>query len=208
MTKKINIRYNPEKHHRRSIRLKDYDYSECGAYFITICTHRRECLFGEIVNGEMRLNEFGEIVWEEWDNNAKVRKNLERDEYIVMPNHVHGILLILDENDVGATRRVAPTKRPNGPASGSIGAIIGQFKSIVTKQINSMRGTRGLNVWQRNYHEHVIRDEDELLEIREYIANNPIKWEDDENNPINYEGGQPESGRPTGSPIQILKIKR
>jgi REP element-mobilizing transposase RayT len=155
----------------------------------------------------MVLNEFGKIAWEEWDNNAKVRKNLEQDEYIVMPNHVHGILVILRENDVGATRRVAPTEHLNGPASGSIGAIIGQFKSIVTKGINSRRGTPGLPVWQRNYYEHVIRDEDELLKIREYIANNPKKWAEDENNPINIKEGQPQSGRPAGSPLQRLKIK-
>jgi REP element-mobilizing transposase RayT len=202
------MKYDPEKHHRRSIRLKDYDYSQSGAYFITICTHNRECLFGEIVNVGMILNEFGKIAWEEWDNNAKIRKNLVQDEYVVMPNHVHGILFILDENDIGATRRVAPTERLSGLASGSIGAIIGQFKSIVTKRVNSIRGTPGLDIWQRNYHEHVIRDKDELLEIREYIANNPIRWAEDENNPINIKEGQPQLGRPTGSPLQRLIIKQ
>jgi REP element-mobilizing transposase RayT len=202
------MKYDPEKHHRRSIRLKDYDYSQSGAYFITICTHNRECLFGEIVNVGMILNEFGKIAWEEWDNNAKIRKNLVQDEYVVMPNHVHGILFILDENDIGATRRVAPTERLSGLASGSIGAIIGQFKSIVTKRVNSIRGTPGLDIWQRNYHEHVIRDEDELLEIREYIANNPIRWAEDENNPINIKEGKPQLGRPTGSPLQRLIIKQ
>jgi REP element-mobilizing transposase RayT len=202
------MKYDPEKHHRRSIRLKDYDYSQSGAYFITICTYNRECLFGEIVNVGMILNEFGKIAWEEWDNNAKIRKNLVQDEYVVMPNHVHGILFILDENDIGATRRVAPTERLSGLASGSIGAIIGQFKSIVTKRVNSIRGTPGLDIWQRNYHEHVIRDEDELLEIREYIANNPIRWAEDENNPINIKEGQPQLGRPTGSPLQRLIIKQ
>ncbi len=111
-----------------------------------------------------------------------------------MPNHVHGILLILDEN-VGATRRVAPTERAKGPASGSIGAIIGQFKSIVTKRINSLRGTPGLDVWQRNYHEHVIRDENELQEIREYIVGNLGRWAEDENNPINIKEEKPQSGR-------------
>jgi REP element-mobilizing transposase RayT len=156
----------------------------------------------------MILNEFGKIAWEEWDNNAKIRKNLVQDEYVVMPNHVHGILFILDENDIGATRRVAPTERLSGLASGSIGAIIGQFKSIVTKRVNSIRGTPGLDIWQRNYHEHVIRDEDELLEIREYIANNPIRWAEDENNPINIKEGQPQLGRPTGSPLQRLIIKQ
>ena len=202
------MKYDPEKHHRRSIRLKDYDYSQSGAYFITICTHNRECLFGEIVNVGMILNEFGKIAWEEWDNNAKIRKNLVQDEYVVMPNHVHGILFILDENDIGATRRVAPTERLSGLASGSIGAIIGQFKSIVTKRVNSIRGTPGLDIWQRNYHEHVIRDKDELLEIREYIANNPIRWAEDENNPINIKEGKPQLGRPTGSPLQRLIIKQ
>lgn len=172
-------------YHRRSIRLKDYDYRNAGAYFITICAYRWECIFGKVVGREMRLNEYGEIVQDEWLKTALVRPNIELDEFMVMPNHMHGIL-VLDDNAGGthekpcatqrvtrAPRRVAPTKRPIGPEAGSVGAIVGQYKSIVTKRINRRRGTPGYAVWQRNYHEHIIRDEDELNRIRFYIANNP-----------------------------------
>jgi len=170
--------YNPEKHHLRSIRLKDYDYSQAGVYFITICTHNRECIFGDVVDGEMRLNEFGQVVKTEWLKTAKIRDNVELDEFNVMPNHLHGIIMIIDV--VGATRRVAPTI---GLQSNSLGSIIGQFKSIVTKNIRKM----GLCTfkWQRNYYEHIIRNEKEFNQIREYVISNSLKWELDTENPKN-----------------------
>ena len=173
-------RYDPEKHRRRSIRLKGYDYSAPGAYFVTICTHNREPLFGWIVDGEMVLNEYGQIVWKEWFRTAQVRSNvaLFEDEFIVMPNHIHGIIWIVE-----ATRRVAPTDGPRGPLSGSLGAIIAQYKSIVTKRINAVRGTPGASVWQRNYYEHIIRTERALDAIRRYIAENPLRWHLDRYNP-------------------------
>jgi putative transposase len=180
-------KYNPEKHHRRSIRLRDYDYSQTGAYFVTICSWNRECIFGDILDGDIRLNEFGQIVKKEWLQTGDIRHNLELDEFIIMPNHIHGIIVLNDI--VGATRRVArnwaihriaPTLQSN-----SIGSIIGQFKSIVSKQINLIRNTPGFPVWQRNYYEHIIRNEDELNRVREYIINNPLQWADDENNPLN-----------------------
>ena len=101
------MRYNPEIHHRRSIRLKGYDYSQPGAYFITICTHERECLFGEIVNDEMILNDYGKIVYEEWFLSAKIRNEIElyENEFVVMPNHIHGIVWII-ANDVAVTNNV------------------------------------------------------------------------------------------------------
>ncbi len=180
------------EHHRRSIRLPGYDYTHPGAYFVTICTHQRESLFGDVVDGEMRLNEFGEIVREEWFQTAKIRPNVELrdDEFVVMPNHIHGIIWIVDI--VGATRRVAPTtttrqvapmaSEPRGPVPGSIGAIIGQFKSIVTKRINILRAAPGAPVWQRNYYEHIIRNEHALNAIRQYIHDNPARWSWDRNN--------------------------
>jgi REP element-mobilizing transposase RayT len=192
--------YNPDIHHRHSIRLKDYDYSQAGAYFVTICASQRECLFGGIVNGDMVLNDVGRIVVDEWVKTGIVRKNAILDEFVLMPNHFHGIIF-LSEN-VGAmplarpggtgnhdgyrietrvTRRVAPT----GPVSGSIGAVMAQFKSIVTKRINVLRNNLGCPVWQRNYYERVIRNEDELFRAREYIVNNPMKWELDKENPVN-----------------------
>ena len=176
--------------HRRSVRLQGYNYAHPGAYFVTICTQGRKCLFGEITNGEMRLNPFGNVVLEEWIRTAKVRKNIELDSFVVMPNHFHGIIELFD-TAVGATRRVAlsgtthrvaPTMAM-GPASGSIGAIIGQFKSVVTKRINEMRGILSSPLWQRNYYEHVIRNENELNKIREYILSNPLQWVQDRENP-------------------------
>ncbi len=178
-------RYDPQRHHRRSIRLKEYDYTQPGAYFVTICAHGRAPLFGDVVDGEMRLNEMGEIVRVEWFKTVQLRPYvvLHEDEFVVMPNHIHGMIWIVD--DVGATRRVAPTKTnpPAGPAPGSIGAIVGQFKSAVTRRINQRRGTPGVRVWQRNYYEHIIRHERALNAIRRYIAENPLRWHLDRYNP-------------------------
>ena len=180
------MKYDPFKHHRHSIRLKGYDYSQAGAYFVTCVTHNRECLFGEIVVGEMRLNEYGQIVAEEWFKTAQVRSNVELDEFVVMPNHLHGILVIVDDSTtVGANRRFAPT--PRAPTPNSIGAVMMQFKSIVTKCINTMRDSQGAPVWQRNYYEHIVRNERELEHIRAYIVGNPTRWNVDKENPGNKE---------------------
>ena len=180
-------RYDPARHHRRSIRLRGYDDTQAGAYFVTICTHRRVLLFGQVVDGEMMLNEWGKIVWEEWFKTAQVRPYVELfdDEFVVMPNHIHGIIWIVEMSPtVGATRRVAPTGgHPRGPAPDSLGAIIGQFKSIVTKRINALRGTPGVRVWQRNYFEHIIRNQRALNATRRYIAENPLRWHLDRYNP-------------------------
>ncbi len=192
---------NQQKLHRRSIRLKGFDYTQPGAYFITIVTSQREEIYGEISNGEMRLNQLGEIVRAEWLKTMDIRPNVElhEDEFVMMPNHLHGIIWI-----VGATRwvaprgvvpvpfreappcggRVAPTT--NGSRileAGSIGAIMAQFKSISAKRINALRGTPGIPVWQRNYFEHIIRDEIEFGTIRNYIQDNPLKWQEDQENP-------------------------
>ncbi len=148
---------------------------------MTICTQNRECLLGETVDGEIHLNSFGEITHKEWQRTAAIRSYVLIDAFVVMPNHVHGIIIITS-NNVGATRRVAPTNPPRGPASRSIGAIVGQFKSAVTKRINILRNTPGIPCWQRNYYEHVIRDEYDLNNTRQYILDNPANWETDENN--------------------------
>ena len=171
--------YNPDVHHRRSIRLKEYDYTQKGAYFITIVTYRREPLFGEIVDGVMQLNESGEIARREWFKTAELRPFVElyEDEFVVMPNHAHGILWMND--DVGAERRSAPTDMPHVTA-GSLGAIVRAYKSAVTYAINAARQTRGMVVWQRNYYEHIIRNDADLNRIRNYIVNNPLKWADDD----------------------------
>jgi putative transposase len=184
------MRYDPERHHRRSIRLKGYDYTRMGAYFVTLCTQGRVCLFGEIMAGEMRLNEYGEIVQKEWFRSAEIRREivLFSDEFVVMPNHIHGIVRIVESPDahVGATgptagatdATVGATGRSplQGPAKRSLASFVAGFKSAVTKRINDRRGTPGATVWQRNYYEHIIRHAESLNRIRAYILNNPLQW--------------------------------
>lgn len=185
--------YNPDIHHRHSIRLREYDYRDAGAYFVTICTFQRECLFGEVIDGEMRLNGFGEIVREEWLNTAMMRPNVDLDVYAAMPNHFHAVLFVNENVGAHCIRPESETKddsrahssAPLRRQSGSIGSIIAGFKSVVTKRINTLRYNPGCPVWQRNYHEHVIRNEADLDNIRQYIVNNPLKWDLDENNPAN-----------------------
>lgn len=165
-------------HHRRTIRLQGYDYSQAGAYFLTICTHHRERLFGRVVDGEMRLNETGRIASEEWAKTAEIRNDIELDAWIVMPNHFHGIVVITGR---GTARRAptghTPTMEKFGrPVAGSIPTIVRSFKSAVTKRVNEHRQTPGAILWQRNYWEHIIRNETELNRIREYIRNNPMQW--------------------------------
>ena len=176
--------YSSQKHFRRSIRLNEYDYSQSGAYFITICTYKRECLFGEIVDGEMQLNEFCEIVATCWDEVPHHFENVELDAFITMPNHVHGIVIIT--NSVGA-RHASPLQypqTPRGPKSQSLGAIVGSFKSTITKRINKIRSISCAPLWQRNYYEHIIRNEETLNRVREYILTNQLRWHLDRENPL------------------------
>ncbi len=165
---------------RRSLRLKDYDYSQEGAYFITVCIHNRKCILGEIIDNEMCLNKFGKIIESEWLQTEILRSYVALDAYVVMPNHFHAIVFL--HQQARATQRVAPTKEKPSQSlkSGSVGAIIGQFKSQVTKRIKSWQRNLKRPFWQRNYYEHVIRDEDDLNRIREYIQNNPFRWLEDE----------------------------
>jgi len=174
-------KYDPQRHHRRSIRLRGYDYSRPGAYFITICTQDRACLFGEIVDGKIRMNDAGKIVHDEWLRTADIRPNVELDAFVVMPNHLHGIIVL--HPDRRGTLQRAPTVEQFGkPTSNTIPTIVRLFKSAVTKRINEHRGTPGARVWQRNYYEHIIRNEKSLNNIHEYIANNPMKWKWDREN--------------------------
>ena len=168
--------YDPDIHHRRSIRLEGYDYSQAGAYYVTICTHNRECVFGEITDRQMVLNDAGRMVADSWEWLAEQYDHLSLDECVVMPNHLHGIIVIIDGCRGGS--RTAPTGKRK-----SLGRLIGAFKTVSTKQINQIRKTPGMKLWQRNYYEHIIRNENELKRIREYIANNPMKWEFDRENP-------------------------
>ena len=173
--------YNPDTHRRRSIRLKGYDYTQAGAYFVTVVTYGRECLFGDVVDGDMVLNENGQIIVEEWVRTADIRPNVSLDVFIVMPNHIHSIIMIADGR--GTLQRAPTTERFGQPTSNSIPTIVRLFKSVTTKRINVVRGMPGSAVWQGNYYEHIIRDEDDLCRIREYIVNNPLQWEVDRENP-------------------------
>jgi REP element-mobilizing transposase RayT len=166
---------------RRSVRLPGYDYTSPGAYFITIVTRDRQVLFGEVSLGEMHLNPYGQIVLEEWLRSGEIRSELEVEASVVMPNHLHGILVL---SNVKARGTVPLRQSFAKPVSGSIPTIIRSFKAASAKRINEARGTPGLAVWQRNYHEHVVRDEKDLDRIYQYILNNPLQWELDEENPV------------------------
>jgi REP element-mobilizing transposase RayT len=170
--------YDPTRHRRRSIRLPAYDYAQPGAYFLTVVTHQRQCLFGEIVDGRVLLGGHGEAVEQEWLRSTQIRREIQLDPFVVMPNHIHGIVIIGEPIDVGAHGR-APLHR----APQSLGSFVAGFKSAVIKRINELRGTPGATVWQRNYYERIIRDEEELNRVRQYIADNPARWQQDPENP-------------------------
>jgi REP element-mobilizing transposase RayT len=220
--------FNRDKHHRRSVRLKGYDYTAPGAYFITICTYQRQCLFGKIVDDQMHLNDFGQIASECWNDIPNHFRQTTLDAHVIMPNHIHGILIITDKSRRGMalpcpdapscpdnqsnscdtameiprdndqlrqSRRGMALPCPYTPLSGvqqfndrqfgqpiaqSISTIVGSFKSVVTKRINLLRNAKGTPVWQRNYYDHVIRDDASMHYIRSYIQNNPRSWLSDQ----------------------------
>jgi REP element-mobilizing transposase RayT len=185
---------------RRSIRLKGYDYSQAGLYFITICVKNRECLFGEIKEGEMILNDAGEMVKTQWLALPKRFKNIQLYEYVVMPNHFHAILeivgatLVVAQNKTVAQNNMVDSKKgqpqgiaPTATKNKTIGDMIGAFESITT--VEYICGVKNNNwqqfdgkLWQRNYWEHIIRNETEYNRIAQYIIDNPIKWENDKLN--------------------------
>ena len=174
---------SPGQYRRRSIRLPGYNYRSPGAYFITICTHGRACLFGEVAGGDMQLTQYGRIVQDEWSRTTVIRDHVTLDTFTVMPNHVHGIIIIggqFADPGVGA-HGCAPLCR--GPKS--LGSIVAGFKSAATKRINEIRSMPGTPVWQRNYYEHVIRSDADLDRVRRYIVDNPAKWAEDPENPHN-----------------------
>jgi putative transposase len=211
------MKFDPQKHQRRSIRLPEYDYSQAGAYFVTICTWDKTPLFGEICEGEMRLSAAGRIVKAEWKRLAHQFTNIRLNAFVVMPNHVHGIIVI--DHALGATRHSsdddlegvepglkdvleipdgsplqidthagvdgtpAQSTRVKGPAKGSLGAMIGQFKSRATKRIWSLPEYDHIPIWQRNYYEHVIRDREDYESIWAYIQTNPLRWVEDQLHP-------------------------
>lgn len=159
--------YDPARHHRRSIRLRGYDYRQAGAYFVTISSHHDEALFGAVVAGTMHLNAYGEIVAQDWAWLAETFPYVDLDAFIVMPNHVHGIVVITAEEEPSTSP--PQTRHP-------LGRLVGVFKTMSTKHVNEWRETPGEPIWHRNYYEHIIRDDADLRRIRDYIATNPARW--------------------------------
>lgn len=155
---------------RRSIRLQNYDYSQAGAYFVTICTQHRACVLGEVIDDAVQLSPLGQIVEEGWQWLAQRYSYVHLDKWVVMPNHLHGIVLLTDDDRRGGSR--AAQNLPRKP----LGQLVGAFKTVTTKQINALQNTPAAVFWQRNYHEHVIRNEADLSRLREYIENNSMQW--------------------------------
>jgi REP element-mobilizing transposase RayT len=165
-----NPKITPTINHRRSIRLQNYNYTQAGAYFITICAHNQKCTFGAGAGFEptqtpnpISINKYGEIVRETWEDLVNHNTGIELDAFVIMPNHVHGIIVI------------------DGMTPCPLPEIVRQLKTFSARRINNLRGTPGNQIWQRNYYEHVIRGEEDLNILREYIDNNPAKWQLDEN---------------------------
>jgi len=184
------------EHRRRSIRLKGYDYSTAGGYYVTAVAFHRECLFGEIVDGEMQLNDLGRIVEACWSEIPSHFPNVEVDAFVIMPNHIHGIIMLYENirSDANASDRrgtipvgathASPLQKhdlPCGPKPRSLGAIVGSLKSAVTRRAN--RELHSANIWQRNYYEHIIRVQKDYEHIAGYILANPSNWTSDEENP-------------------------
>jgi putative transposase len=195
------MKFDPDRHHRRSIRLRGYDYSQAGAYFVTVCVQGRERLFGDVVDGEMRLNDAGQMVVQCWHELPAHFFHLELDEFVVMPNHMHGIIIVgapfMAPYGPGAVNQGAINRAPTG-----LGEIVRSFKALATRRIRQAGVT--VFAWQRNYYEHIIRDEESLNRIREYIVNNPLQWALDRENPdFIGAGSQPALAEPapTGAPL-------
>jgi REP element-mobilizing transposase RayT len=167
------MKYNPELHHRRSIRLPGYDYSQPGAYFVTVCTHNRDLLLESAAAQEAVL-----ATWQELLTRFPT---LALDEFVIMPNHVHGIVIL----GTGRSLRGAASRAPTSRVRPTLGEVVLAFKSLSAIKVNTILNRTGLRFWQRNYYEHVIRDEDELSRVRQYIRDNPLRWGEDPENPSN-----------------------
>jgi len=188
---------NGKKYHRRSIRLPEYDYGQEGAYYVTICAQDRKCIFGQIKNGRMQLNEWGSMVHSFWERLPEHYCGLVLDSFVIMPNHVHFIIIIA--NDVvprGRGEVTSPlgdgdnnlvmgevTSPLRDSAKHTLGQVLAFYKYQTTKAINLANSTPGRKIWQRNYFEHIIRNERSYNEIRKYIIENPRYWAADDENP-------------------------
>lgn len=188
--------YDPDRHHRRSIRLRDYDYAQAGAYFVTVCVHGRECALGTIDGDTVRLSGAGEMVLRTWETLSLRFPQIGLDAFVVMPNHIHGIMVIdaIGDADQASNRAVGaglalpssdasfPKNKGTPRGAPTLGQIVGAFKSLSAIACNRRLSRRGVPFWQRNYWEHVIRDEDDLNRLRDYIVSNPARWAEDEEN--------------------------
>ncbi|PKO04248.1 MAG: transposase [Chloroflexi bacterium HGW-Chloroflexi-3] len=199
--------YNPAIHNRHSIRLPGYDYTQPGAYYLTILTHKKEHLLGEVYNGVVQLSPMGKITQEQWLKIPTHFSNVLLDAFVIMPNHIHGILVITDstvrtgkgkafdfwlsqKNSTIQNHSTDQNKSTNhgsnalpilsGSEPGSIPAIVQNFKSITSRRINKLLKSPGSTIWHRNYYEHIIRDEVDFKRIVRYIEQNPHKWEKEE----------------------------
>jgi REP element-mobilizing transposase RayT len=177
----INMSY----HERQTIRLKNYDYRSDALYYITICTNGHNMIFGDIKNGQMLLNDYGIIARKEWIKTARIRTYVDLDAFIIMPDHIHGIMVIKNQKfnpcrgmacHAHAIRSTLVNRKFSHPIKQSLSSIIGLYKSSVTREINKLRSRPGLIVWQRNYYEHIILNEKELFATRKYMMNNPKKY--------------------------------
>ena len=188
------MKTKPDLPRRRAMRLQDYDYSQPGVYYVTICVQNRQCIFGEIIDGKMQLNEIGQIVVECWNRIPQHFSSVEIGEFVIMPNHMHGIISWgIEETEfphlcVG-TRSPRPKnstrEHKEDDSSPSLGKITAYFKYQSTKHINQSHNMARTRIWQRNYHDHVVRDDKDLQRLHQYIQNNPLKWELDQLHPDN-----------------------
>ena len=176
--------YDPAAHHRRSIRLKGYDYTQPGAYFLTMVTQGREPLLGEVVGMKMKLSPSGLIVQRAWFDLPRHYTGIQLDAFCIMPNHVHGIIVLVDGGGGrGGSAESIEVEQNSRKTRPYLPEIVRAFKSFSTRRINVLRNTPGIPVWQRNYYEHIVRNEAEWERIRMYIRENPGRWKDDRENP-------------------------
>jgi REP element-mobilizing transposase RayT len=186
---------------RKALRLRRFDYSQPGTYFVTMTTHWRACWFGEVVGCEMKLSDIGKIAHDEWQAIATRRVAVALDAFIVMPNHLHGIVRILSNGRGEAS--LAPTRAIARTSAGSLGAIIGSFKAGVSRRVAALQRGRSIALWQPGYQDHIVRTDGELERIRQYIAANPARWDDDPENPERTAGARqasPPQGHRSRSP--------
>jgi REP element-mobilizing transposase RayT len=202
------MKYDPSRHHRRSIRLPTYDYASRGAYFLTLCTFQGELLFGSIIGEAVALSPLGHIVEDEWIRSEAVRQEIELDQFVVMPNHLHAVVWIARESHAtnwatAGSPYIGRQFALCGPGKRTVSSLVGGFKSAVTRRINEWRDTPGSLVWQRDFYERVLRNESELERARQYILDNPRKWAEDKHNPAN----QPESQGPSRELLSGLSLR-